>query len=144
MRQWRLEARGGIGRTADNLYRLSAGIHATHAQLIGVGVRFSRDDLRHNHTTEAIRQRCYSIHLKTRHGEGVRQRLGIEVGIRPLPQPIFRENHAATSPELREKAQVVLKIEPQITNAVTQHRQALYAHTKGKTLKALGVYAAHL
>ena len=122
MRQWRLEARGGIGCTADNLYCLSAGIHATHAQLIGVGVRFSRNDLRHHDAAEAVRQRCYGIHLKTRHGERVRQRLGIEVGVYPLPQPIFRQNHAVTSPELREKAQVVLKIEPQVADAITQHR----------------------
>ena len=122
MRQWRLEARGGIGRTADNLYRLSAGIHATHAQLIGVGVWFSRNDLRHNNTTETVGQRCHRIHLQTRHGQGVRQRLSVEVGIHPLPQPIFRQNHAVTSPELREKAQIVLKIEPQVADAITQHR----------------------
>ena len=75
--QWRLEPCRRIGCTANNLDRLSPDVNATYAQLARVGVWFSRDDLRHNHATEAVCQRCHRIHLQTCHGERVRQRLGV-------------------------------------------------------------------
>ncbi len=141
--QRRLQSLGRIRGAANNLHGFSTGIHLAHPELIGIGVGYCRDNLGHNHATQPLGQWCHRIYLEPRHCQPVRKFGGIEVGVNPFPEPVFRENHAGTSEKLRQKAQVIFKVQAKITDPIAQHGQAFHAHAKGKPLEALGVDSAH-
>ena len=128
-----------IGRAAhDTEQRSRANIHLADAQTISVGVLRNRLDFAHNHAAEWRRYGLQRLHFQASHGERIGQLLGAQRGITEGAQPGFRELHggeiksAASGLELGQKADVAIKKQTQIVDAVAQHRQTVRAHAKGK------------
>ena len=128
-----------VGRATDDVeQRSSADIHLADAQAVGVGMLRNRLDFAHHHAAEWRRYGLQRLHFQASHGERIGQLLGAQRGITEGAQPGFRELHggeiksAASGLELGQKADVAIKKQTQIVDAVAQHRQTVRAHAKGK------------
>ena len=62
-------------------------------------------------------------------------------GLDPFAQPGFAELHRPPARNCSQEAQVVLEVQPDVVDAVAQHRQALDAHAERVAGIALGVDA---
>ena len=128
-----------IGRTTHDVEQRSrANIHLANAQAVRVGMLRNRLDFADHDAAEWRGNRLERFHFQASHGERIRQLLGAQRGIAKSAQPGFRELHggeiksAASGLELGQKADVAIKKQTQIVDAVAQHRQAVRAHAKGK------------
>jgi hypothetical protein len=93
----RAQPHARIRRTAHDLQRTvareSAGLHAAHTQLVGVGMRLAFDDLAHHHARERRRDRTQVFDLHARHREQLGQLRRRERRIAELAQPGLWELH---------------------------------------------------
>ena len=128
-------ADAGIGRTAHDIEQLGrAHIHLAHPQAIGVGVLVGVADFTDHDVAKGRRHRLEFFHFKPSHSQRVGELRGGKRRVAKGPQPGFRELHRLLLGllELREKADVAVKKQPKVVDAIAQHGQAVWAHAKGK------------
>ena len=79
---------------------------------------------------------AHALELEARHGQARGRAPARRPGdVDPLAQPVARDLHAPRSSaasNCAQEAQVVFEEQPQVVDAVAQHRQPLDAHAEAK------------
>ena len=131
-----------VRRAADDLDQFaSAGVHLADMQVIGILMVAAFNDFS-NHDTREIGGRLTGfVHFEAVHRERVLELLARNRGIHIRTKPAFRKQHFS-SPllvELAKEPEVAFKEEPQVVDAVAQHRETLKTRAESEAAVLLGI-----
>ncbi len=130
----------GVRRAADDAEALAAGAHAAQHETVPVTLAelpLDRFDLADHDALDVGGDRNKTPDLDTGVDEQLPRSLRCDLEIDELADPAIGNLHA----KLTQEAQVVLEEQPQILDAVLQHRDPLDAHAERPARHFLGVVA---